>query len=402
MSFMAMVTLLFSFIIILPMTQFKLTSAMAIHDPAIPNCLTKCGDVDISLPFGIGRGCFFQGFEVICNQNIPYLSSSNLQLLEILPHEVRVSSKNFIAESCFSEEKRMGQAVIQLPEESPYTISITKNMFVIIGCYAGGEVFSNGTDTSGCCPSCRGNESMVNSSRSGIGCCQVPLPLVSKNLYIEVYQLAPSITNCTYGFVVENSFTESDLYGFNMNAEISTRLGWSVEIRDWNCSAARSSLCGANTQCKDLEDEHICTCLQGYEGNPYLYGSMGCRDIDECKTSPCVLEAKCRNEVPGFRCECPIGSSGDGRKDGNGCYKKVSYIKAALGHYSTLSRSSSNKLKFNRPKLPVVHGKHSAPGLTLHSPTVLDDVMNTDLQRFEATVHRLIEHADAFVVIDAT
>ncbi|RWR75521.1 wall-associated receptor kinase 5-like protein [Cinnamomum micranthum f. kanehirae] len=318
---------------ILPMTQFKLTSAMAIHDPAIPNCLTKCGNVDISSPFGIGRGCFFQGFEVICNQSIPYLSSSNLQLLEILPHEVRVSSKNFMAESCYLDEKRTGQAVIQLPEESPYTISITKNMFVIIGCYAVGDVFSNGTDTSGCYPSCQGNESMVNSSRNGIGCCQVPLPSVSKNLCIKVYQIGPSITNCTYGFVVENgtyNFTESDLYGFNMNAEISMRLGWSVEIGDKNCSAANSSLCGANTHCKDSEDEHICTCLQGYEGNPYLYGSIGCRDIDECKTSPCVLEAKCQNEVPGFRCECPIGSFGDGRKDGNGCYKKNPYFKAAL------------------------------------------------------------------------
>ncbi|RWR75522.1 wall-associated receptor kinase 2 [Cinnamomum micranthum f. kanehirae] len=125
---------------------------------------------------------------------------------------------------------------------------------------------------------CEPNVSMVN------GCCKMTLPPLRNHLLIIVEQSDPSITNCSYGFVVEDgmySFTKSDLFYFNINADISMRLGWSVEIGDWNCSAANSSLCGVNTQCTDSEDEHFCTCLQGYEGNPYLYGSLGCQEIED-------------------------------------------------------------------------------------------------------------------------
>ncbi|KAG2660040.1 hypothetical protein PVAP13_1KG393110 [Panicum virgatum] len=33
----------------------------------LAHCPTSCGDVEISYPFGIGPGCFRQGFEVICD-----------------------------------------------------------------------------------------------------------------------------------------------------------------------------------------------------------------------------------------------------------------------------------------------------------------------------------------------
>ncbi|XXG52008.1 hypothetical protein AAC387_Pa03g0439 [Persea americana] len=154
--------------------------------------------------------------------------------------------------------------------------------------------------------------------------------------------------NRCYAFIVTYIFTESNLFGFNSSADISMSLEWSVRnMGSWNCSMA-TSLCGAKTQCKDSEYGHFCTCLQGYEGNPYLYVSPGCQDIDECKSSPYVPEAKCWNEVSGFICECPIGSSGDGRKDGNGCNKKVPYFKAALGEFSII-----DFLIFQRHKLKV-------------------------------------------------
>ncbi|PUZ76679.1 hypothetical protein GQ55_1G309900 [Panicum hallii var. hallii] len=41
-----------------------------LHIPSaasLAHCPSSCGDVNISYPFGIGAGCFRQGFELTCN-----------------------------------------------------------------------------------------------------------------------------------------------------------------------------------------------------------------------------------------------------------------------------------------------------------------------------------------------
>ncbi|KAH6835266.1 hypothetical protein C2S53_012430 [Perilla frutescens var. hirtella] len=84
-------------------------------------------------------------------------------------------------------------------------------------------------------------------------------------------------------------------------------------------NASRYACQSPHSRCKDssIGQGYICHCLPGYKGNPYLLD--GCQDIDECAVSnPC--QGVCINLPGSFKCYCPKGSVGDGRKDGTGCH----------------------------------------------------------------------------------
>lgn len=62
--------------------------------------------------------------------------------------------------------------------------------------------------------------------------------------------------------------------------------------------------------------------------------SFDITDADECldpEIGPCVPVAHCQNEVPGYKCICPFGSTGDGKRHGSGCRKILQVIEAVLG-----------------------------------------------------------------------
>ncbi|KAM7478082.1 hypothetical protein LguiA_026295 [Lonicera macranthoides] len=95
---------------------------------------------------------------------------------------------------------------------------------------------------------------------------------------------------------------------------------YSTNVLDWaidgNCSRGlllgengainSSHSCGQHSECKHyLSDTRFyCTCLSGYEGNPYL--PDGCQDVDECarpESSYCTGE--CVNTPGSFKCMTP-------------------------------------------------------------------------------------------------
>ena len=75
--------------------------------------------------------------------------------------------------------------------------------------------------------------------------------------------------------------------------------------------------CGPNAECKLINDNAKCVCLDGYSGQPDSLS--GCIDIDECQNNPCGRGAVCKNELGKFMCECPSGFEGDPTR--GGCIK---------------------------------------------------------------------------------
>ncbi|KAI3972615.1 hypothetical protein MKX01_019273 [Papaver californicum] len=152
------------------------------------------------------------------------------------------------------------------------------------------------------------------------------------------YKNVSEFYNCSYALIAEKGsfrFAEKELRNFSETAkDMAMRLDWS--IGNYNCSSASGSfICGKNSLCVDstMGTGYLCNCSDGFTGNPYLNGSKGCQDIDECtdlENNPCVGSARCRNKVPGYQCICPFGTAGDGRKNGSGCKKLYLVIEAVL------------------------------------------------------------------------
>ncbi|KAF8411453.1 hypothetical protein HHK36_004004 [Tetracentron sinense] len=184
---------------------------------SLPGCPNKCGNVNISYPFGIGNGCFFPGFEVTCTQGIPFLAGG-LQLFDILPGEVRVSSKPFsIATLCHTRESMDNGFLYRRRLLLRYPSTGAEGVFHWHLCTRG--------------------------------------------------KMESNYSQCSHWFLVEDgtySFTELDISNLNLTADISTILEWT--IGEGNCKDANkknTSICGENSVCYDSKrhSSYLCECF---------------------------------------------------------------------------------------------------------------------------------------------
>ncbi|XP_054790695.1 wall-associated receptor kinase 5-like [Prosopis cineraria] len=202
---------------------------------------------------------------------------------------------------------------------SAFTISSTENKFINVGCDTYGYLnsFVNHSTTvysTGCLTRCDTFPSeMYAKNCSGIGCCQVDIPVGMRNIDFEAYSFKnhaniSEFNNCSYAFVVKK-----DWYNFSLGHlkqlpfdEAPLVLNWTVS--NVTCDVAKARLdyaCTNNTDCVDSPGGfgYNCRCKHGFEGNPYH--PDGCHDIDECQDhsmNKCSVIEYCVNTIGGFRC----------------------------------------------------------------------------------------------------
>ncbi|XP_048569913.1 putative wall-associated receptor kinase-like 16 isoform X2 [Triticum urartu] len=138
--------------------------------------------------------------------------------------------------------------------------------------------------------------------------------LDSNNAGIEIGYRTPD----SYDFRV----TTGDL--FDLSEEIDTKMWWVAA--NTTCAVAMSrqkqdiyACRSVNSTCLDVTYGNVmtqlgyrCTCLQGYEGNPYAVD--GCKDINECLL-PRKCNGTCENYPGGFSCKaCTHGEEFDATK----------------------------------------------------------------------------------------
>ncbi|PUZ48034.1 hypothetical protein GQ55_7G213300 [Panicum hallii var. hallii] len=325
------------------------------HAPAVaipsPECQTKCGEVDIQYPFGIGDRCSLStGFNASCQEvqrgvYKPFLG--NVELLNISLINGTIRELNPISTYCYNSSGLMDRHTWQFDASlSPYRFSDVHNKFTVIGCNTLAYIYdSSGTGyQSGCVSTCQNLTDLTNGSCSGMGCCQTAIPkgmgyyAVGFDKGFNTSQIR-NFSPCSYAVLMEaEAFNFSTAYisttKFNdtNTGQVPVVLDWAIRngTMSLSCEEAKLNKTGtyaclsSNSGCVDSRNGpgYLCNCSEGYEGNPYL--PNGCRDVDECKNSPCPSGGVCHNTEGGHWCSCRAGRKFS--KQSNTCSPDTSLI----------------------------------------------------------------------------
>ena len=156
----------------------------AVANGTKPGCNPSCGDLKVPYPFGIGDGCFLEGFDIICNDSYsppkPFLH--DFEVVNISLAQNQVSIKNSVAHTSWGfnvTDDANYTARIDLTD-TQFAFSNTANKFTVTGCNSL-DLIQLGDFSTGCFSICSNSnnksdpEGNNNEPCSGFGCCQTPI-----------------------------------------------------------------------------------------------------------------------------------------------------------------------------------------------------------------------------------
>jgi len=159
---------------------------------ALPGCISKCGEVSVPYPFGIGAGCYREGFQLTCNEtyNVPklFVGNTRAEVLYISLHDGKLYINNGVVSVTGSNRYSM---TWEIPlHNTIFTVSSVWNNFVVMGC--GFDFLVSLPDAEStvvrCSSSCLSEHPAVatDGSCSGVGCCEASMPGASSLYSIEL------------------------------------------------------------------------------------------------------------------------------------------------------------------------------------------------------------------------
>ncbi|KAM0848661.1 hypothetical protein ACQ4PT_054247 [Festuca glaucescens] len=265
-------------------------------------CPSRCGHVEILYPFGIGPGCFRQGFELTCDDiaNSPrlFLGNSTIQILYVGNGE-----NGFEASAVhFGVPTISGTNTYNMSWEAPVEgvkVAGDSNHLYIVGC--GGGVYLHGHDTNdpiGFCMSiCLDDKETMKKANNaedqygvGIGWCSISVNQDVRAFGFMVGRLNDGVSAVS-GEVLSNvkvflaegyKFDTSDIYSSRVDERNVDGAFFNMAITDQpSCASAQKNkatyACNYKSDCLDVPSGgYACWCASdGALDNPYIMG--GCR-----------------------------------------------------------------------------------------------------------------------------
>ncbi|CAN6382122.1 unnamed protein product [Urochloa humidicola] len=294
---------------------------------------SMCGDVSIPYPFGLSDNCSWHSqFTIVCNNSFspprPYRGNIEVINISVETGELRVFSP--VSYTC-QDPKRIGDLVIQYPPAVPHLDDAQRlhGDWVQHPGIAARWGPTGATSPAAQLPapawiwrlktatSAGGSAAARLTSRASLLTMKVGWNRCASNLPDN---RASRFNPCSYAFVAEKGwykFRRQDLVGGIAKQSFSSRAGdrtiplvlnWAI---NGSCTESNSACISAHSKCVNSTQQdsgYLCSCLEGYEGNPYITG--GCQNINECKleqSSPCgsvTAGSICHDTDGSFVCRC--------------------------------------------------------------------------------------------------
>ncbi|URD90824.1 OsWAK receptor-like protein kinase [Musa troglodytarum] len=310
-------------------TKAEIASTKAPFD--LPsNCMKRCGTIDIEYPFGIGTGCYREGFNLTCTDNTTkplrlFLGDGKLMITRIDLDNGTVRVKTPVITMGVDHEfinvplidlQKWPYSLRSLYQEVQnfYTID-TYNRLYVSGCSVVADLVDPTTNRTidTCITRCTSNDnshcilSLYDWNSTSL---EVRLTRLNQS---DLYLLDASIIK-VFVYDYYNSTTDDLQRTVKGNSsEVETALSW--YIKDYpTCEEAKKNMktyacISPNSDCYDVVNYaytnynfgYICRCSLNHKGNPYL--ANGCTDT----SSILVPRKDCPTECGGVNISFPFG-----------------------------------------------------------------------------------------------